>query len=226
MIFAFLLASGLDMSLPEFTPQVDLSGNYIVSEFDVSTGESSADLISSEELAEVGLSPSAELRSAESYLTTSILQGYGFITSDGTPRIIRDSSRNIRYVQLSVGYIYTFSSDAPRIWLSYSLENDSPITEVTSPIQVEQTAYLCVLDTRYLNVISQPVSIPDDPSGNDPSGNDPSGGDFDDTNIVQGLNELKDLVDVKFRVLIFLVLINFSYPVVVSICKNIVGGKS
>ena len=36
IILSVLLSAVLDMSLPEFQPEVDLSGNYIIGEFDVS----------------------------------------------------------------------------------------------------------------------------------------------------------------------------------------------
>ena len=40
MIFLpLILSASLDLSLPEFQPEVDLSGNYIIGEFDVSEGE-------------------------------------------------------------------------------------------------------------------------------------------------------------------------------------------
>ena len=38
-IIPIILSAALDMSLPEFQPEIDLSGNYIIGEFDVSEGE-------------------------------------------------------------------------------------------------------------------------------------------------------------------------------------------
>lgn len=39
IIYALMLTLGLDMSLPEFQPEKDLSGNYIVGTYDVSSGD-------------------------------------------------------------------------------------------------------------------------------------------------------------------------------------------
>ena len=41
LLFSLVLSMGLDMTLPEFQPDVDVSGNYIVSDYDVSGSDAS-----------------------------------------------------------------------------------------------------------------------------------------------------------------------------------------
>lgn len=49
ILFALLLTAGLDFSLPEFQPD-DISGNYIVSQYDISENEYIAVDISSDDV--------------------------------------------------------------------------------------------------------------------------------------------------------------------------------
>ena len=49
IIIPLLLTMGLDMSLPEFQPTTDVSGNYIVGSYDVSLSAIKSTTISSNE---------------------------------------------------------------------------------------------------------------------------------------------------------------------------------
>ena len=46
LLFSLVLSMGLDMSLPEFQPDVDVSGNYIVSDYDTSGNDSFVTFVS------------------------------------------------------------------------------------------------------------------------------------------------------------------------------------
>ena len=60
ILFAILLSSGLDMSLPEFEPTTDISGNYVYSDYDISEN----DVVVESEVLPQGLTTGA-LRSSD-----------------------------------------------------------------------------------------------------------------------------------------------------------------
>lgn len=262
MIFTLLLTLSLDMSLPEFTPQEDLSGNYIVSDYDVSAGEAFTRSISSDELAEVGLSPSAEARSVDTSSNDSaLLDELSDFHSDNNAyweQFLADYESN--YFKKNVA---TVSSPA-KFWIGSSGSISTSVVNTYKFAYCEVIkGHTYTINGLYFPVLASGASFR---SGfvadiNNPGSSvvsfhnfysqDPNGYTFtapmngfyvlcvnSGDNNVRGFNlietltyreditEIRNEMNMKFRVLIFLTLISFTYPIVVSISKNIVGGKS
>ena len=167
MIFALLLTMGLDMSLPEFEPTVDVSGDYIVGSYDVSANEFVVEKIS-----EVDLSPSPELFTADSessvvlvYLEPSFLSGYGVDTSS-EPYTILSGSNTYRVFSLSAGVTYYITRSSNRLFLSDSFAIGNTFTSLYDTIYTPSSDCVVFFNSTYS------FSVGYYPSGNDPSGND------------------------------------------------------
>ena len=184
MIFFLFLVAGLDLTLPEFQPETDLSGNYIVSDFDVSSGE-----ITFEELEALpyGLTV-AELDTSEDDPVFSepifnrdgsgtITQSDVFLTIDTTNYVLKSGGRS-HYLELLPGYTYTITTDAPRIFLASELVANTPVTVAESNvITPSSTIYAVVGSSRTISATFFTSGSSGDTSGNDSSGNDSSGND-------------------------------------------------
>lgn len=233
IIQILLLTMGLDMSRPEFEPTTDISGNYIMGSYDVSSDDFVV-----EELEDV---PVDATPSVDDSLSTSPVRGEKtLLRSSNTvilevstitnrtlntnvdPFVLQSGNYTYKYVSLTSGIEYTFISDAPRIFYSSSLDVGSDVYVIPSSTWIPDADYFAfVLSTRSLEV-SYVETVPDDPSGNDPSG-----GSFDDTNIVNALVDVNDtllLVYARLRAIGLYVLFAFAYPIALAIVKNIVGG--
>lgn len=259
ILFAILLSSGLDMSLPEFEPDMDLSGNYIVSGYDVSSGESVVDEVPAAELLE-----SVELRTEATAETQDVVDAIQSMNEDNNSywELFLDSypvevSHHLRSfykaplswrftsaglidntvanygriayipVQIGITYVITDVTSGSGFTQNYRVgvvdDIDSP-TQVTNfvtnsnlfngvTITPSMNGYLVFFMfnyTREIGFTADWVMIEQESYTLSELGN--------------AVMEIKSNNDMKFRILIFLTLINFSYPIVISSFKNFFGG--
>ena len=203
MLLELFFATVLDMSLPEFQPEIDLSGNVIVSE-DID-GEFIASEIPFDEITildvsnddvSVGLSPDTSnnddivfdyddtsfmlLQSDSNYLPLTLKRNTEIKVIDGLYYIKERSSYNyyIQYVLLSSGVSYDIDSYG-EIFIGDSITYDSQVYLYTSNVIVpEHDLYIIQYHHTdyYMNISISDVSG-GDVSGGDVSGGDVSGGD-------------------------------------------------
>lgn len=206
MIFLpFIFCAALDMSLPEFQPDTDISGNYIIGEFDVSEGEfnvteleelpdgltveaPSNDIISSDIVSEISL-----LQADDSTIITSTsISGRGIVYQNSHWIIKSKSDKTLHYVLLHNGIEYTIISGEVN-YISSSIAVDTIVSSFSgSSITPNEDVYL--LSTSGEFSVSYIDNSGGDLSGDDTSGNEsdnPSGGDFDYTDLLVILNDIK-----------------------------------
>lgn len=253
ILFSILLTAGLDLSLPEFQPE-DVSGNYIVSEYDVSADEFIAVEVPATELAEsVALRTEATAETQDvvdainsmnddnnrywelfldSYptevshvLRSTYVSGISWkFTSSGNISSAGGSSDLAAYIPVEAGLTYYISGitspsfntfrygvvnsfDSPTVVTNFGSGNISDLT-----ISPSQSGYLVfyINYSREIGFLAQWTSIEQDSYTLSELGN--------------AVVEIRSNNDMKFRILIFLTLINFAYPIVISSFKNFFGG--
>lgn len=267
IIYALMLTIGLDMTLPEFQPEKDLSGNYIVGTYDVSSGDVYVEILDDVPVDENSSVDDSLSTSPVRIETSSIsenddvvtaiqslqddnnaywelfLDSYPieinhslgssqlsnqswFINTDSTVGVNNGNYR-ICYVPVLSGINYTISNIAVPSYNRYSyfvvddLSNPTSVTNkgtlnpLTDPFSVtpSQDGYFC-LQINYGNAfgsfVSDWITVERESYTLSELGN--------------AVVEIRSNNDIKFRVLIFLTLINLVYPIVCSISKNIIGG--
>lgn len=239
-----LLALALDMSLPEFQPQEDLSGNYIVGTYDVSNDEVIVEEIPVE--AFDGLSVEAQ---QEQVILGNVLRSGNVITIESSVLSnmrIRDgalqshSGDNLNYIFLSAGIEYTLYN-LSSIQISSSLNRGATVTQLdlSDTYTPSEDCYILRNNNSFYVTYNSGGDDPEDPSGNDPddpsgndpedpSGNDPSGNNPSDDNISADLtnveNKLDNIITLQRSILLVL-LVSFLFPIIISCVKLLKGGK-
>lgn len=195
-MFYLLLTLALDMSRPEFQPTPDISGNYIVGSYDISSDEIVVDSFeenpidnSQDILNDLLLSTSLVSDSSAVLLPTSSIN----LHLDSATQIITEvgtGKNTYIYVELQPNVTYTIDTDAPRLILTTSFTVGNSYTSTTdTTFTPSEFMYGFVLNTRYLNVSYVPSSVePDDPSGNNPD--NPSSGNVDLNPVVSRLDSV------------------------------------
>lgn len=257
ILLSILLTAGLDLSLPEFQPE-DVSGNYIVSEYDVSGDEFIAVEVPAEELpSNAGLrseAPAAESDDIVSaiqtmnednnsywelfldsypvestqYLNTVFYTYLGWrINSDGTLSISSSGNDVYGLVEVHSGVTYTVLSvsDVPSTIYFGVVNSQTSPTNLTNFYSVSSSLFEPFTFTAsqdgyfviqsYTNVRHPSAQLSfvqvDQES-------------YTLSELGNAVMEIRSNNDIKFRILIFLTLINFAYPIVISSFKNFFGG--
>lgn len=257
ILFSILLTAGLDLSLPEFQPE-DVSGNYIVSEYDISGDEYIAVEVPVAELS-VNAGLRSEAPAAESDGIVSAIQNlnddnnnYWELFLDSYPVyqdhvvllesgslfqyntsgqvLAPNSATHNLYAPVSSGVTYTIK-DLPSIaynGYNFGVVNSLELSEITTVTNYVRRSdndnsdftFTASQDGYFVAYVNYSSPL--------------NGGSLNWTTIEQEsytLSELGNAVieirsnnDMKFRILIFLTLINFAYPIVISSFKNFFGG--
>lgn len=231
-----ILTAGLDLSLPEFQPELDCSGNYIVAEYDYVSGAFSV-----EEVRELpnGLTAAALAQDYESDSGEVIYNrdGSGTVTQHtvsltvDTTNLILETGGRSHYLELLPGYTYTITTDAPRIFLASQLVDQTPITVLEgNVITPSSTVYAVVGYSRTISasfVTSGGGDEPSDPSGNDPSGNVPTPDNPtpDVSGVIIELQYIRAELSMKLRIIIFVLIWQFIMPLAMKIRDHIFNLK-
>lgn len=255
-IFPILLSMGLDLSLPEFQPDVDVSGNYIVSSFDVSSDDISDNDFSvsyivpdSVVLSNVDTVSDDDIVSAinqlnednnnywelflDSYpievshvLRSTYVSGISWkFTSSGSISSAGGSGDLAAYIPVEIGLTYYISGitspsyntfrygvvnslDSPTVVTNFGSGNISELT-----VSPSQSGYLVfyINYSREVGFLAEWNTIEQESYTLSELGN--------------AVVSMRDEFNIKFRALLFVCLFIFLYPIAMSICKNIVGGK-
>lgn len=240
MIFLpFILSVALDMSLPEFQPEQDLSGNFVLGEYDVSEGE--FEVTETEELPD-GLTVEAPVEEYENLIDNEDLSSeYTLLTSDNNYlslslkrnseiKIIDNlyyikerSSYNyyIQYVLLSSGISYDIDSYG-EVFIGDSVNYDSQVYLYTSNVIVpDHDIYIMQFHhTDYYMNISISDNSGGDVSGGDTSNNEPdnpSGSNFDDTALLEVLHDIQ----MQLRCILFVCIWKFILPLAMKIRDHV-----
>ena len=252
LLLYVLLSVALDMSLPEFQPEIDLSGNYIIGEFDLSDGE--FEVTEAGELPD-GMTVEAPAEEVDDISNDDIEFELTLLRSDGnylsltTQRnteiqLIEDlyyikqrSSYNyyIQYFLLSSGVSYDIDAYG-EVFIGNSIDYDSQVYLYTNnKITPENDIY--IIQYHHTNYYMN-ISISDN-SGNDVSGDDISGGDasgdditnnnpdnpsVDNNNYNDLLNELKN-IQMQLRCILFVCIWKFILPLAMKIRDHVFGLK-
>lgn len=241
MFLELIFATVLDMSLPEFQPEIDISGNVIVSddidgEFiasEIPFDEISILDVSADDVSE-GLSPDtsnndeiidyslSSLRSVETYTVNALVKS-NFRVNSGKLGV--HSGDDLYYVYLTAGIEYKLSSTSGIYWC-LSLNKDETVHSYSSStITPEQNLYLVRNNSSFY--VTYTTGTPDDEpdvSGGDVSGGDVSGGDGQNNIDLSSVNNKLDTVILLLRSIRLILLFNFLYPLAMS-CVKMIGGK-
>lgn len=195
MIIEFLLATTLNMSLSEFQPMVDISGNVIVSSIDDETKEIMAEEIPLDDISisynesdpvDQGLSLEQDRTEVEFEIENSpMLRSIEVHTVESsvlTNMRIRDgalqshSGDNLNYIYLTAGIEYTLYN-LSSIQISNSLSRGATVTQydLTSTYTPSENCYILRNNTSFY--VTYTSGTPDDEPGGDVSGDDVSGDD-------------------------------------------------
>lgn len=253
ILFSLLLTAGLDLTLPEFEPD-DVSGNYIVSEYDVSGDEFVAVEVPATELSEsVGLRTEAAsdtqdvvdaiqtMNEDNNHYWELFLDSYPVevnhslrstyvtalswkFTSSGGFTNAGGARDHYSYIPVTVGIEYDLSNITSPTFNSYrygvvnDLNNPNVVTNFGSGNISElnfvagQTGYFVfyINYDKEIGFLANWTTIEQESYTLSELGN--------------AVMEIRSNNDMKFRILIFLTLINFAYPIVISSFKNFFGG--
>lgn len=259
ILFAILLSSGLDMNLPEFEPDTDFSGNYIVSGYDVSSGESIVEEVPVAELLEsvvLRTEATAETQDVVDAIQTMnednnsywelFLDSYPVevshhlrssykapltwrFTSAGLIDHAAATNGRIAYIPVQIGVSYVISDVTSgsgftqnyRVGVVDNIDSPTQVTNFATSsdlfngvtITPSMNGYLVFFMFNYTHEIgftADWVTIEQESYTLSELGN--------------AVMEIRSNNDLKFRILIFLTLINFAYPIVISSFKNFFGG--
>lgn len=253
MFIELLFATTLDMSLPEFQPMEDISGNVIVSELDDVSGDIIAEEIPLEKIpfeetserSLQGLSletvPAEEVftnglvlrSSVQTIIDSSSVSGRSIIYQNSHWVIKSKSGKTLYYVLLHSGIEYTVISGSVK-YISSSIAVDTIVSSFSdTQITPNEDVYLISTDgefsVSYIDNSGGDVSG-DDVSGDDVSGDSPggdvSGGDIPSIEVDLTIVENKiDKLIILGRSLLFVLIVQFCYPLIISIFNNIGGGR-
>lgn len=241
MILEFLFCTALNMSLPEFQPQDDLSGNYIIGTYDVSSNEfivedvSASDLIlnndneagqnggfSADGLRSILLSSTRSTQLVDKYVFSKTLNSHRITqNSDGTYEISVHSSSKINYVKLDTGITYTITAfDSPLYSCTSISGSHIPLTVLSSNvITPESTIYVTGGNGSIYAAYQVEETVTD--------------GDVD-LSLLEGITQsiddniqhFNEDVMILFRALLLVNLVSFLYPIIISCVNNLKGGKN
>lgn len=239
MIFLpFILSVALDMSLPEFQPDTDLSGNYVIGSFDVSEGD--FEVTEVEELPD-GLTVEAPTEDVESSLlgstraleTNTIAASVksGYRVNSGVIQV--HSGDNLYYVYLTAGIEYEVHGS--NLFTASNLNKDTAVNSFSSSTYIpESNIYLVKNNGSFYVTYTTGTLNPEDPSNNDPGGGDvsgddtsgnesdnPSGGNFDDTALLEVLHDIQ----MQLRCILFVCIWKFILPLAMKIRDHVFGLK-
>lgn len=239
MIFLpFILSVALDMSLPEFQPEQDLSGNYVIGEFDVSEGD--FEVSETDELPD-GLTVEAseqefeydllgETRALETNtITASVKSGYR--VNSGVIQV--HSGDNLYYVYLTSGIEYEVHGS--NLFTTDNLNKDTAVHSFSSSTYTPQSnIYLVKNNGSFYVTYTTGTLEPEDPSNNEPGGGDVSGddisgnehdnpscGNFDDTALLEVLHDIQ----MQLRCILFVCIWKFILPLAMKIRDHVFGLK-
>lgn len=262
MIIEFLIASALEMSLPEFQPLVDNNGYVIVSDLDDVTGDIVAseisfdeiiiDDVSSSERTLEGLSLEAVsddnildqeiplLSYDNNYLSLTTKRNTEIQIIDGLYYIKERNSYNyyIQYVLLSSGVSYDIDAYG-EIYIGDDVNYDTQVYLYTNSVIIPDNDIYIIQyhhSNYYMNIsISDNTGgdvSDDDVSGDDVSGDDVSSDDTSGNNggnisaDLSGIESKLDNVIIIQRSILFVLLVSFLYPIILSCVKNLKGEKN
>lgn len=237
-LLPFFLSVALDMSLPEFQPEVDLSGNYIIGEYDVSEGE--FEVSETEELPD-GLTVEAPVQELEydllgetraletNTITASVKSGYR--VNSGVIQV--HSGDNLYYVYLTAGIEYEVHGS--NLFTAASLNKDTAVHSFSlSTYTPQSNIYLVKNNGSFYVTYTTGTLGPEDPSNNEPgvgdvsgddtSGNEPdnpSGDNFDDTALLEVLHDIQ----MQLRCILFVCIWKFILPLAMKIRDHVFGLK-
>ena len=240
MFLELMFCAALDMSLPEFQPKEDLSGNYIVGTYDVSENEfyvndvSASDISFSQELPSQhdGLSvdglrsmlleASRSTQLVDKYVFSQTLSGHRITQkSDGTYEISIHSSSKINYIELDSGITYTITAFDSPLYYSTSLHGSHiPLTQLSSNvITPESTIYVTGGNGSIYATYQVEETVSD--------------GEVDLSlleGLVESLNDniqsFNEEIAIIVRALLLVNLVNFLYPVIMACVNYLKGGKN
>lgn len=254
MFIELLFATTLDMSLPEFQPMEDISGNVIVSDME----DVSGDIIAAEiPLVEIpleetferslqGLSLETEptgndskvslgevIRSSETTTINSSSVGKRNISTYHMQiRSTSDESQYLSYIYLTGGVEYTLY-DISHIYYSYSTSVLSTVYEVTfsNTFTPSENCYLLKNNgSFYVTYNTGSGDVSGDEPGGDVSGDEPggdvSGGNGGNVNVdLTNVESKIDNVIVLQRSILMTLLVSFLFPIIKSCVNLLKGGK-
>lgn len=239
MIFLSLILSvALDMSLPEFQPEQDLSGNYVIGEYDVSEGD--FEVSETEELPD-GLTVEAPAQELEydllggiraletNTITASVKSGYR--VNSGVIQV--HSGDNLYYVYLTAGIEYEVHGS--NLFTAANLNKDTSVHSFSSSTYTPETnIYLVKNNGSFYVTYTTGTLDPEEPSNNEPGGGDVSGGDisnnepdnpssdnFDDTALLEVLHDIQ----MQLRCILFVCIWKFILPLAMKIRDHVFGLK-
>lgn len=244
ILLSVLLSVAIDMSLPEFQPEIDLSGNYIIGEFDVSEGDF--------EVTETGKLPDGltveapvlgedisdnilensllgNNRSLETITVNSSVKS-GYRVNSGVIQV--QSGDNLYYVYLTAGIEYEVHGS--NLYSAQNLNKDTVVHSFLSSTYTPESNIYLVKNNGSFYVTYTTGTPDDEPSNNDPDGgdvsgddtsgnepNNPSGGDFDDTAILEVLYDIQ----MQLRCILFVCIWKFILPLAMKIRDHVFGLK-
>ena len=241
MIIEFLFCVALNMSLPEFQPEEDLSGNYIVGSYDVSNDEfivedvSSSDVdsaddneagqsggISADGLRSLILSSTRSTQLVDKYVFSQTLSGHRISQkNDGTYEISVHSSSKLNYITLESGITYTITAfDSPLYFCTTISGSHIPLTELSNNVVTpDYTIYVTGGNGSIYATYQVEETVLD--------------GEVD-LSLIEGITQniddniqyFNEDVMIVLRALLLVNLIDFLYPIVISCVNNLKGGKN
>lgn len=243
ILLPIILTVVLDMSLPEFQPQIDLSGNYIIGEFDVSEGD--FEITETEDLPD-GLTVEASVtgedisdnilknslldnsRSLETYtINASVKSGYRI--SSGA--IAVHSGDNLYYVYLTAGIEYEVHGS--NLYTASNLTKGTAVTSFSNLVYTPESNIYLLKENGTFYVTYTSGTPDDEPSNNNPGGDvsgdditnnnpdNPSGGNIDDTAILEVMHDIQ----IQLRCILFVCIWKFILPLAMKIRDHVFGLK-
>lgn len=240
MFLELIFCAALNMSLPEFQPQEDLSGNYIVGTYDVSENEfyvddvttsdisfsqdlsSQHDGLSVDGLRSMLLEASRSTQLVDKYIFSQTLSNHRISQkSDGTYEISYHSGRILNYIQLDSGITYTITAfDSPLFYSTSISGTHIPLTELSSNVVTPDTT---IYVTGGYGSIYATYQVEETVTDGEV-----------DLSFIEGLVEsINDNIQhfnqeivVIVRALLLVALVSFLYPIIISCVNYLKGGKN
>lgn len=238
MFIELLFCAALDMSLPEFQPQEDLSGKYIVGSYDVSENEfiiediSSSDFlpIESENAGQYGglsadglralmLESTRSTQLVDKYIFGDTAKNYRIRNNDGVMELQYHSGDYIQYIFLTAGHTYTINTSSDTLYSFPGFYSHQPVTLLESNV-ITPESDIYVSSNQYSLYASYQVQ------------ESVSDGDVD-LSLLEGLVEsvdnniqaFKDDIMIVIRAILFIALVTFLYPVTMACINYLKGDK-
>ena len=192
ILLSVLLSAALDMSFPEFQPELDLSGSYIIGSFDVSDGE--FEVTEAEELPDgltveaptedvdvsndsIEISLLGDTRALETITVAASIKS-GYRVNSGVIQV--HSGDNLYYVYLTAGIEYEVHGT--NLYSAQNLNKDTAVHSFNSSTYTPDSNIYLVKNNGSFYVTYTTGTPDDEPSNNDPGGGDVSGDDITNNN--------------------------------------------